>query len=84
MLIFSDSIQVHSRRDNALNRIMMSKVHSVPRKQGRQRAGTDFVHFGVESLFARELRACMNIFIVSIPNEKEREIIMRILFRCCS
>ena len=56
----------------------------MPRKQGRRPAGTDFVHFGVESLFARELRACMNVFIVSIPNEKEREIIMRILFRCCS
>ena len=49
----------------------MSKVHSVPRKQGRRLAGTDFVHIGVESLFARELRACMNVFIVSIPNEKE-------------
>ena len=32
----------------------MSKVHSVPRKQGRRLAGTDFVHFGVESLFAEE------------------------------
>ena len=31
----------------------MSKVHSVPRKQGMRPAGTDFVHFGVESLFAR-------------------------------
>ena len=56
----------------------------MPRKQGRRLAGTDFVHFGVESLFTRELRACMNVFIVSIPNEKERELIMRILFRCCS
>ena len=63
---------------------MKSKVHSVPRKQGRRLAGTDFVHFDVESLFARELRACMNVFIVSIPNEKKREIIMRIIFRCCS
>ena len=62
----------------------MSKVHSVPRKQGRRLAGTDFVHFGVESLFARELRACMNGVILSIPNEKEREIIMQILFRSCS
>ena len=43
----------------------MSKVHSVPRKQGRRPAGTDFVHFGVESLFARELRACMNGIILS-------------------
>ena len=34
------------------SRIMMSKVHSVPRKQGRRPAGTDFVHLGVESLFA--------------------------------
>ena len=56
----------------------------MPRKQGRRLAGTDFVYFGVELLFARELRACMNEFIVSIPNEKEREISMRILFRCCS
>ena len=56
----------------------------MPRKQGRRPAGTDFVHFGVELLFARELRACVNEFIVSIPNEKEREIIMRIFFRCCS
>ena len=53
----------------------------MPRKQGRELPGTDFVHFGVESLFARELRACMNVFIVSIPNEKKREIIMRIIFR---
>ena len=35
----------------------MSTVNSVPRKQGRRLAGTDFVHFGVESLFARELRS---------------------------
>ena len=62
----------------------MSKVHSVPRKQWRRLAGTDFVHIGVESLFAREQRACMNVFIVSIPNEKEIAIIMRIIFRCCS
>ena len=54
------------------------------RKQGRRLAGTDFVHSGVETLFVRELWACMNVFIVLIPNEKEREIIMRILFRCCS
>ena len=44
--------------------------------------GIDFAHFGLESLFATELRAYMNVFIVSIPNEKEREIIIRILFRC--
>ena len=43
----------------------MSKVHSVPRKQGRRPVGTDFVHFGVESLFARKLRACMNEIILS-------------------
>ena len=41
----------HITRDNALNRIMVSKVHSVPRKQGRWLAGIDFVHFGLESLF---------------------------------
>ena len=63
----------------------MSKVHSVPRKQGRGLACTDFVHFDVESLFSRELRACMNVLVIAaIPDEKEREIIMRILFRCCS
>ena len=62
----------------------MSKVHSVPRKQARRLAGINFVHFGLESLFASELLACMKVFIVSIPNEKEREIIMRIPFRCCS
>ena len=83
-VIFSDSILVHSRRDIAIKRIMISKVHSVPRKQGRRLAGIDFVHFGLESLFAWELRVCMNVFIVSIWNEKEIEIIMRILFRCCS
>ena len=52
----------------------------MPRKQGRRPGGTDFVHFGVELLFARELRACLNEFIVLIPNEKEREITMRIFF----
>ena len=62
----------------------MSKVHFLPRKQGRGLACTDFVHLDVESLFSRELRACTNVFIVSIPSEKEREIFMRILFRCCS
>ena len=56
----------------------------MPRKQGRRPAGTDFVHFGVELLFARKLRACLNEFIVSIPNKKEREIIMGFFFRCCS
>ena len=34
------------------------------RKQGRLLAGIDFVDFGVESLFARELRACINEIIV--------------------
>ena len=56
-------------RDNALNRIIMSKVHSVPRKQGRRLAGIDFVYFGVESLFAWELRACINRIILSIPKD---------------
>ena len=42
-------IQVHSRRDNALNRIMTSKVHFVPQKQGRRPEGIDFVDFGMES-----------------------------------
>ena len=48
----------------------MSKVDSVPRKQGRRLAGIDFVYFHPESLLARELLACMNVFIVSTPNEK--------------
>ena len=39
------------RTHNALNGITVSKVHSVPRKQGRWLAGIDFVHFGLESLF---------------------------------
>ena len=56
----------------------------MPRKHGRRLAGIDFVHFGPESLFALELRACTNVFIVSTPNEKEIERIMRIIFRCCS
>ena len=28
--------------------------------------------------FSKELRECMKVFIVSIPNENERKIIMRI------
>ena len=52
------------------------------RKQGRRLAGINFVHFGPESLFAKELRACKNVLINSVPNEKEKEIIMRIIFRC--
>ena len=39
----------------------------MPRKQGRRPAGTDFVHFGLESLFARELRARINGIILSFP-----------------
>ena len=45
----------------------------MPRKQGKRLAGTDFVHFGVESLFARELLACMNVFIVSIFQMRRKE-----------
>ena len=59
-------------------------VHSVPRRQGRRPTGINFVHFSLKSLFSSELLACIKIFIVSIPSEKEREIIMRILFCCCS
>ena len=34
------------------------------------KTGINFAHFGLESgWFLRELRECMNIFIVSIPNE---------------
>ena len=47
----------------------MSKIRSVPRKQGRRPAGIEFVYFGAESLFARKLRACMNGIILSIPKE---------------
>ena len=41
----------------------------MPRKQGRRPAGTDFVHLGVESLFARELWACINGIILSFSKE---------------
>ena len=39
------------------------------------KTGIDFNYFGLEGFwFSRELRECMNVFIVSIPNEKkERE-----------
>ena len=34
------------------------------------KTGKNFGHFGLESgWFLRELRECMNVFIVSIPNE---------------
>ena len=40
------------------------------------KTGIDFPYFGLEGFwFLRELRECINVFIVSIPNEKkEREI----------
>ena len=41
---------------------------------------TDFDHFDLESgMLFRELRECMNVFVVSIPNESERKSNMRIL-----
>ena len=40
------------------------------RKQGRRLAGIDIFHFGLKSLFARELRACMNVFIISLTGVK--------------
>ena len=53
--------------------------------------GYDFAHFGLESsCFSRELCECTNAFIVSIPNELEKEkyanlkCILRNLFCCCS
>ena len=49
-----------------IKRIMISRIHSVSRKQGRRLAGIDIFHFGLESLFARELRACMNVFMISL------------------
>ena len=34
------------------------------------KTGIDFAHFGLESdMVSGELRECMNVFIVSIPNE---------------
>ena len=37
------------------------------------KTGIQFAHFGLESVFEgwllRELRECMNVFIVSIPDE---------------
>ena len=40
------------------------------------KTGIDFPYFGLEGFwFSRERRECMNVLIVSIPNEKkEREI----------
>ena len=40
------------------------------------KTGIDFPYFDLEGFwFLRELRECINVFIVSIPNEKkEREI----------
>ena len=43
----------------------------MPRKEGGRVAGIDFVHFGLETLIARELRACMNVFIVSIQMRRK-------------
>ena len=40
------------------------------------KTGIDFPHFGPESVrvwFSRELRECTKVFIVSIPNEQQRE-----------
>ena len=49
------------------------------------KTGIDFAHFGLESgMVTRELRACMNIFTISIPMiDKEREI-CKFLFSCSS
>ena len=33
-----------------------------------QKTGVDFAHFGLESCM-KELRLCINLFVVSIPNE---------------
>ena len=33
------------------------------------KTGIHFAHFGLESVwFSREIRGCMNVFIVAIPN----------------
>ena len=43
------------------------------------KTGIDFVHFDLKLGFgSRELRECMNVFIVSVPNEVEKRIRMRI------
>ena len=35
-----------------------------------EKKGIDFAHFGLElGMVSRELRECMEVFIVSIPNE---------------
>ena len=39
----------------------------MPRKQETRLGGTGFVYFGVESLSARELWACMAGIILSFP-----------------
>ena len=51
---------------------MMSEVHSVPRKQGRRPAGTDFVHLGVESLFAS---GATGVYEQNYPFISKRELI---------
>ena len=45
--------------------------------QAITKRGIDFARFGLESgMVSRKLRECMNVFIISIPNDdkKEREI----------
>ena len=45
------------------------------------KAGILFFHFGLGSgIVLEETSECKNVFIVSTPNEKERGIIIRILF----
>ena len=34
------------------------------------KTGMDFVHFGLDRVwFSKELRKCMNLFFISVPNE---------------
>ena len=43
------------------------------------KTGINFAHFGLEwGMVLGELQECMNVFIVSIPNEQERKRNMRI------
>ena len=44
------------------------------------KTGREFAHFGQESAgdgFWRELRQCVNVFVVSIQNENKRERVIR-------
>ena len=57
-----------------IKRITISKVHSVSRKQRRGLAGIEVFHSGLESLFAKELGTCMNVFIISLKTGVKNDV----------